>query len=516
MTDFDVLIVGLGPTGATLAGLLGQRGVKVAVFDCLPDLYPLPRAIGLDHEAMRITQELGMADRVAAYVAPYKDSVYLGVDNEPIKRLGAMPGIHRLGWYPNYVFNQPAYENELRNRLKELPSVSLHFPAEVVDAGQDVDKGWVNVKLPNTTELTCFTGKYIVACDGGSSQMRSRLGIKLEDLKFDEAWLVVDALVNEDKLAELPKTNIQYCNANRPSTYVVLTENHRRWEIMLKEGDSLTSAFPEEELWPLLEQWIKPGDAKLWRAAAYRFHGLVAKDWRKQRIILAGDAAHMTPPFLAQGMVSGLRDAHNLAWKLDRVVKGLSSDRLLDSYEIERKPHVEKTILAAMDLGRIICEQDIELAKQRDSKLRDKNAGVIQTEYRQNLIPNLEAGILNNETQCAGEIFPQPKVKTSIFDGLLDDLSKCCFRLVTLGNLSNEQRQTYQELVSRLNGTLIEFNNYGLDLNELVELDPLIVPWMQEKELLAILVRPDHYIYSTATDHQQAQQQLNDLGNSLS
>ena len=345
MNQFDVIIAGLGPTGATLAGLLGQSGMRVAILDRLPDLYPLPRAIGLDQESMRIVQQLSVSDKMSPHIAPYRPSEYLGMDGQLIKRLDTLPEPHMLGWAPNYVFDQPGFEKVLRARLADLPNVQVFLEAEIQATGQDSACAWADVLLRGQTASTRLSADYLVACDGGSSPIRKRLGISLEDLNFDEPWLVVDAIVPDEKLALLPQTQVQYCEAARPCTFVVGPGNHRRWEIMLLEGDSLSPEFPEEELWPLLSRWLKPGEAKIWRAASYRFHGLVANAWRRERIFLAGDAAHMTPPFMAQGMVSGMRDAHNLAWKLTRVLQGRSPQSLLDTYMQERRPHVRQTIL---------------------------------------------------------------------------------------------------------------------------------------------------------------------------
>lgn len=269
MSSYDVLIAGLGPTGATLAALLGQSGLRVAVFDRLPDLYPLPRAIGLDHEALRIMQTLGLGERITPCIAPYRPSEYRGMDGGLIKRLDMAPEPHPLGWAPNYVFNQPMFETLLRQRLSELPTVDAFLEADVQVTGQDATSAWADVLLKGQDTPTRFSGSHLVACDGGASPIRKRLGITLEDLDFDEHWLVVDALVSADKLAELPQTQVQYCEAARPSTFVVGPGNHRRWEILLLDGDSLSPDDPEEELWPLLSRWIRPGEAQLWRAAAY-------------------------------------------------------------------------------------------------------------------------------------------------------------------------------------------------------------------------------------------------------
>jgi 3-(3-hydroxy-phenyl)propionate hydroxylase len=199
MKEVDVLIVGLGPTGAALAGLLGQRGVSVAVFDRLPDLYPLPRAIGMDHEVLRVVQELGLADSLAPHMQPYQPSEYRGMDGQLIRRLESAPPPYRLGWAPNYVFEQPAFERLLRGRIAELPGVAVHRSAEVQDVGQDQDGAWADVRLDEGTEAMRFRGRYLIACDGGASVIREEiLNITMDDLGFHEPWLVVDVLVNDD------------------------------------------------------------------------------------------------------------------------------------------------------------------------------------------------------------------------------------------------------------------------------------------------------------------------------
>jgi 3-(3-hydroxy-phenyl)propionate hydroxylase len=504
VNNFDVIIVGCGPTGATLAGLLGQAGIRVAVFDRLPDLYPLPRAIGLDHETMRIVQELGLGDRMQAHVAPYRPSEYRGMDGELIKRLDTLPEPHPLGWAPNYVFDQPAFERVLRARLAELPSVKVFLEAEVQSTGQDDAMAWADVRLSGQESATRFSARFLVACDGGASPVRKRLGIELEDLDFNEPWLVVDAVVSDEKLAQLPQTQVQYCEAARPSTFVVGPGNHRRWEIMLLDGDSLSPEFPEEELWPLLKRWIAPGDARLWRAAAYRFHGLVANEWRRGRILLAGDSAHMTPPFMAQGMVGGMRDAHNLAWKLARVMGGHSPATLLDTYMEERRPHVKQTILAAMGLGRIICERDPQRALERDRRLRAQHGGEVKTEYRQNMIPNLVQGIVAQDTPGAGSLFPQPSVtRPGGGSVLLDDRTGPRIRLVVAGEQGSADIARLEASARTLGACVVVLGERSSQATGEVlwvqEDGAVIAPWLAGTGSRIALVRPDHYVYGTAS-----------------
>ncbi len=515
----DVLVAGLGPTGATAACLLAQRGLRVAAIDQAADIFPKPRAIGFDHEVMRVMQELRIAERVMPFTAPYRPSEYRGPDGQVIRRIEAAPPPHQLGWMSNYVFDQPGFERELRNRLAELEAINVLYSAELVSCAQDENEVWANVRLPDGTTRR-FTAKYLLACDGGGSSVRKGLGITLEDLGFDEPWLVVDAIVPDAKIKELPATQVQYCDPARPCTYVVGPGNHRRWEIMLLPGDSLSPDFPDSELWPLLARWLKPGDARLWRAATYRFRSLISNQWRRGRILLAGDAAHMTPPFMSQGMVQGIRDGLNIAWKLERVIKRTSRDRILDTYGIERRPHVVATTQAAIGLGREICERNEVRARERDTRLLANrvNGRVVPT-IRQNLIPGLAGGPLISDTPGAGALFPQPFVKSrdAPTSCLLDELTGSRFRVIVIGDWPNATLLHLEKRLQTLDGCLVRLHatdTSGVGLH-IVEETLVLSDWLKSIGGNMAIVRPDHYVYGSAATIEAAIGLLDELRQAL-
>jgi 3-(3-hydroxy-phenyl)propionate hydroxylase len=502
MQHVDVVVVGLGPTGATLAAMLGQRGLKVVAFDRLLDLYPSPRAIGFDHDFMRVMQELGIADRVLPHTAPYRPSEYRGVEGQLIKRLDAAPPPHRLGWAPSYVFDQPSVERVLRHRLAEIPGVEVELSAEVTGVDEVVDGVMVTVERADGS-IAEVHAQYVVACDGGSSPIRKRLGIALDDLGFDEHWLVVDATVNDDVLERLPQTQVQYCEPARPSSFVIGPGNHRRWELMLLPGDSLSEDFPENELWPLLGRWIKPGEATLRRAAAYRFHGLVAHRWRERRVLLAGDSAHMTPPFMAQGMVQGIRDAQNLAWKLPLVIAGEAPPELLDTYGAERSPHVRATTALAIGLGRVICERDPAAAIERDHRLHAEHGGSVPTTVRQSMLPPLSEGLLALGSPGAGETFPQPTVVVDGRTVLLDDVTGPRVRVIVTDRVDIHEVRTLASAAAQIGGVVVVLGSGGgtpPDAGCIVadESEPLIAGWLEALGAVGAIVRPDHVAFGTA------------------
>lgn len=434
--SYDVAVVGLGPVGATCTALLGTLGLKTLAIEREEAVYDKPRAFSLDHEVMRVFQDLGIAAAVAPHTAPFTPSEYYGVDGQLIKRLGALPPPWPLGWPPSMVFNQPAVDAIVRDRAAAVADVAYSELESLVQK-----KDAVELRLRDRT----VSAKYVVGCDGAGSTVRRALGIELEDLEFDQRWLVVDLLVSPAGLEKLPKLSIQYCEPARPCTYLIGVGAHRRWELMLNENE-------EPDAWQLLSRWIAPEDAQLWRAAAYRFHALVAREWRRGRVFLAGDAAHQQPPFTGQGMCQGIRDAANLAWKLHYVLAGKAKEKLLDSYELERRAHAKRLIGVVKDIGTVIGERNVEKARARDRWHLAQAGGEVATVPRQHLIPPLERGFLSSRAHAAnGTLFPKDGGK-------------------------------------------------GLRTVKRDGAEGVVAEWFKQNVCAAAIVRPDHYVYGVARD----------------
>lgn len=512
---FDVAIVGLGPVGGVLAGLLGQAGVKTVVLDRADDIFPLPRAVGFDHEIMRVFQNLGLTEAIAPHVTPYRPTDYRGAAGQVIARYASLPAPFPQGWEPSFVFTQPPVEQALRALLRNLPAVEVRLSTEFVDLAEAGDHVVLSVRGPDGAPGE-IRARYVVGCDGGTSPVRKRLGIRFESLDFDEPWLVVDVRVNADKLDRLPDNIVQYCDPARPTTYVVGPGNHRRWEFMLLPGEAGEEMNRTETLWRLLAPWLTPEDATLWRAAPYVFHALVAEEWRRGRVFLAGDAAHMTPPFMAQGMCQGIRDAANLAWRLELVLAGRADDALLDAYQTERRPHVRATTETAKALGRIICERDPELARARDARMLAEVGDPPAVRHRQNLIPGLAAGSLCAEQGApAGTRFPQPWVAAGEGWARLDDVAGAGFRLVVTAG--TELPADLPPALARLGGAILELREAGspapvrAGTRAIVERDGVLAAWMQAQGVCAVLVRPDHYVFAVARGPEEIARMAGDL-----
>jgi 3-(3-hydroxy-phenyl)propionate hydroxylase len=475
---YDVAIIGFGPVGAVAAGLLGQAGFSVFVCDRMRGVYELPRALSLDHEIMRIFQQLGVAKAVSAHCEPFTPSEYFGVDGQLIKRMTMLDPPYPQGYTPSLVFTQPAVERILRARIAELPNVRVLEQAECTEIEPRADC------VTLTVDKELVNARWLIGCDGASSQVRTRMGIGLEDLGFDEPWLVVDVFCNERGLAKLPVTSVQYCEPARPCSFLIGPSNHRRWEIALNPGEDPKQVERAADTWSLLARWITPDDGTLWRRASYRFHALVAERWRVGRCFIAGDAAHMQPPFLGQGMCQGIRDVANLSWKLADVLRGAATPALLDSYELERKRHVIELTSRIKAVGALICERDLHKALQRDAQLIDACGGVVRDTPRQDILPPLRAGALT-ATNGAGLLFPQPRLRDAHGSVLMDERHGHGFRLVTDGALT----------APAWPGVAL------IDLSREREVDDEDVArqWLARHGAHAALLRPDHYTFGTAS-----------------
>lgn len=503
---FDVAIVGFGPVGASLAALLGQRGRRVAVFDKSEQVYPLPRAFALDHEAMRTFQQIGIAHALAAHMTPYRPTLYQGCDGQPIQHFDMGPAPWPLAWAPSYTFNQPALEAALRQAVAALPSVRVHLGHEVTQVQEDGGGAALTVRAPSG-ETTQVRARYVVACDGGASPIRKQLGLRLKSLDFDEPWIVVDMHVHESRLASLPATNIQYCDPARPCTYVVGPGTHRRWEFLLMPDEAEQREMPHDAIWKLLAPWLAPGEARIWRAATYRFHAVVLAQWRQGPVLLAGDSAHQMPPFLAQGMCQGLRDALNLAWKLDTVLDGRASDNLLDSYGAERAPQVEEVTATVKRLGQIICERDPARAARRDHELRAQQGHQVKVQLRQSLLPGIRHGLIDSGAAPEGSPFPQPVVRPAVPGAagdarMMDDLVPPGFLLVLRDTPPADRLRQWSSPLSALRAQAVCIGDEAAAAGVIAftEADGLLAQWFERHRCRAALVRPDHVVYGVAAN----------------
>ena len=475
--DCDVLVVGGGPTGVTLGLLLARGGVKTLVVDKAADIYPLPRAAHVDHEIMRIFQELGVADKVAATCRTSERYDFLTAKGEVLLRFEGMERIGPGGWPISNMIHQPSIEAILRAAAREQPKLDVQTNWNWTSYCNH--EGAVTSTIVTPEGERHIRSRFLVGADGARSPVRAAADIAMDDLGFDEEWLVIDALVKD--FERLPKVNLQICDPTRPTTCVLMGSGRHRWEFMLKPGETAERMLDDDVIAGLLKPWNVEGAVTLERKAVYRFNAKVAKSWRRGAIFLAGDAAHLTPPFAGQGLCAGLRDAANLAWKLVAVSRG-ADEALLDTYQTEREAHARPIISLAMMMGRTVCIADPVAARTRDEEMLAARASGTSPDGAVSN-PPLGDGFLLAGSPEAGNYFPQ--FLTSEMQRLDDVLGPGAWLIA-------------RSPPNTAHGG-IPFETIILDDRRLDPFRPQLEAWLAKHGADAVLVRPDRYIFGTGT-----------------
>jgi 3-(3-hydroxy-phenyl)propionate hydroxylase len=472
----DVVIVGYGPVGATLANLLGMRGIKTLVLEREASAYQLPRAVHFDDEVMRIFETASLSEAIRPGVTLSPGMLFVDRDGKLLLDWSRPPETTPLGWPPSFRFHQPTLESILRDGLKRWSCVSAMTRCDAFALDEDADGVRVRFEDLNTGRLMACRAKYVVGCDGARSLVRRCMGVGMDDLGFHERWLVLDFLLDRPR-DDLGDYSVQFCDPLRPATYVRGVGNRRRWEITLLPDEDSQAMMVPERIWPLLRRWVTPEDGTIERAAVYTFHSVVAERWRRGRLLLAGDSAHQTPPFLGQGMCAGIRDTSNLAWKLADVVTGRACDSLLDSYESERSPHVREYIARAVRLGGIINTKNTREALAALGRKGDETIKFTSAK------PRLGAGLWASDDKLAGRLAPQPLLGSG---ARLDAVVGYEFALLTTAAFARSLSRAART-AARIRGIAI------VD-------DDALAPWLEENGAKAVLVRPDRYVLGIAQD----------------
>ncbi|CAM5283667.1 bifunctional 3-(3-hydroxy-phenyl)propionate/3-hydroxycinnamic acid hydroxylase [Eoetvoesiella caeni] len=476
---YDVAVIGMGPVGAVLTALLGTYQLDVITIEKDPDVFPLPRAAHIDHTGLRTIQEIGCLDKVLDKVIR---NTRLDLLNANLELLARIPASQRSvsGLPTSVYFYQPDFDRILRDAATRFPSVTVRTNVCMTAIAQHPGQDLVTLNVVNESGADeTIKARWVVGCDGARSPTRELCGITLSSLNFDEQWLVIDLKVDVEKY-QLPADHvIEICDPKRPYLTTPISKDRQRFEFMLLDGEDHATMLKKETIVELLAKWIPDQAYTIDRAAVYTFHGVVADEWRKDRVLIAGDAAHQTPPFLGQGMCAGIRDAANLAWKLDRVIREKSSDAILDTYQSERAPHAIKVIEAAIRIGKVICELDSERAAQRDRLLRASDKGS-QASLLFSL-PLLEEGPLVRKG--GGNLFVQPRL-----DGqYLDDIVGSRFLIVVKSEAALGRSAAWWQS---------EMDAYIAMAPQLQS--PELERWFKQNPCEVVVVRPDRYVLGTA------------------
>jgi 2-polyprenyl-6-methoxyphenol hydroxylase-like FAD-dependent oxidoreductase len=499
--DSDVLIAGAGPVGQVLALLLSQHGLRVSVVERWAQPYPLPRAVAMSHDVQRVLRQLGLGEELAEMIEPWGLDGHRFVVQDASGRTLAESGVtldSESGLANMSGFSQPELEQLLERRVQADPRIEQHrgFTLESLsDDGSGVTatiRAHTGLAPVPGGEPRTLRAAYAVGCDGANSTVRSLLGLEMTDLGFDRDWLVVD-VVPHTPPTWLPFA-CQRLGPARSTTLVPAGPGRRRWEFMIMPTDDQDDVDTPENAWRLLEPWgIHRDNAELVRQARYTFRGRWVTEWRRGRVVLAGDAAHQMPPFMGQGFNSGIRDAANLAWRLALLVDGMGRESLLDDYAAERCTQVAQIVEQTVLIGQMFCMTDPEECARRDAGLKSL-ANLNVQEESQNWL--LRGGTLQDDG-IGGSLGLQATVGTKTRTALLDEIiTPPCFVLLgrdsdPLDRLSPAMQADWQ----RLGGRSAYFGLGGL-----TDTEGKYAPWFERLNASIVVIRPDFQVFGGGLD----------------
>ena len=467
MKKYDVAIVGFGPTGGTLANLLALQGFSILIIEKEKSFYPLPRAVHFDDEIMRVFQTIGITDKFLKHTIINKGTKFVNSKNQVVLDWPRPRSITENGWYPSYRFHQPDLERKLRRRLKDFKKVSVMQSTKVNSLKEEKSSVKIFIENINNNKISEIRAKYIIGCDGARSTIRKQIKAKFQNLGFTQKWAVVDLILKKNK-KELPDRTIQYSNSKRPATYCRNVGKRRRWEFAINNAESEKKVLSNSYIWNFLKPWLKPSEALMERKTIYTFQSAISKKWKKGRVFLAGDAAHLMPPFMGQGMCAGVRDASNLAWKIAYCLKNNHSEKLLNTYQSERYSNVIEYIKTTVKMGEFVNAVGTSNITGEVSSTQNGQKSM------KSIKPKLGKGLGKINDKNRGKIFPQFKLKNgkSLDNKFFDK---------PLLIISSKYKKKLPKKINYIN------SNTAKGLNE----------YMLNLKIDAFVVRPDRFILNS-------------------
>jgi 3-(3-hydroxy-phenyl)propionate hydroxylase len=515
--EFDVIVVGYGPTGLAASSLLARLGHHVAVFERWPGLYGLPRLVNLDAEACRIVQAAGDINVALRESTEFQRYYFKNSAGETLVDMD-WRGMAVSGYPAHLSMYQPYVEDAIDATVRQRGAdVRQGFRVTAIEQ----DEQGVTVTAEPREGGTSITAraKYVIAADGAKSTIRELLGIEREDLMMRSAFLNLDTILRRPlEPTETYSFGAPTVVTAPPRMHVIVPIGTRRLRLELEilDDDDRDELMKPEAAWRFLREWhdLGPEDVEIYRQIIYEFDSKLASPWRVGRVVLAGDAAHQMSPFLGQGACSGLRDAINLAWRLDLVLRGVSGEALIDSYEPERSPHVRQHIEVSAQMGWMATEADPEKSHARDEAFLSGNAPPPPPE------PILTDGILlrggdGEPVPPAGQLGPQATVSFEGRSGRADDILGWGFALLCdgmgpLAGLTDEHRQ----FLDSVRGITVPLSNDPAT-NLVRDVDGVYGRFFAEHGVRAVLVRPDFYIFGAAHGPSEVPQLLDSLREQL-
>ncbi|UOZ02747.1 bifunctional 3-(3-hydroxy-phenyl)propionate/3-hydroxycinnamic acid hydroxylase [Amycolatopsis sp. WQ 127309] len=516
----DVVVVGYGPVGQLLSVLLAQRGWRVVVLERWPEPFSLPRAVGFDSEAARLLAAAGIGDAFAEFGEPSREYAWRNARGQTLIEFDVAERGH-CAWPDSTSFYQPALEAALIARGASMPNLRVLRGHTLVDTAERDDGVDLTAETSGGARRS-FRASWVIGCDGANSFVRDRIGTTSTDLGFAHDWLICDVTLREPR--EFRPNNLQICDPARPRTAVSAGPGHRRWEFMRLPGERVSGFGDAGNAWRLLRLVdVTPENARLDRHAVYTFRASWADHWQSGRLLIAGDAAHLMPPFAGQGMCSGFRDAANLAWKLDFVLAGVADAALLDTYTAERRAHVRHAVTMSVELGKVVCVVNPAAAADRDGAMltaRSRNIGPPARE--RTAVKALVTGFLHHGADGlpaahAGDSTPQARVAAGGRTGLFDEIVGLGFVLISTLDVASVPDAGSLAAIGARPVRVRPAGTAAGDLAEhdVVDVDDVYLPYLAGLGAVAALVRPDFYLFGVAEDEDGLRRLVRDAAGRL-
>ena len=493
---YDAIIIGLGPVGSFMALKLEKYGLKVLAIDKEKDIYPLPRAVSISDQGMRMHQSLDLEN---IYYENSDAPGGAGFVDENLEFIGepmTMKGLNTPnGWPPMRFFHQPYTDREIRNKLLNS-SCDILIEHELIQINES-NKSSCSIKNLKTNETIDYEFKYLIGADGANSKIRELKNIKQEDLNYDRDWIIIDIEMLTEK--ELGEFAIQICDPERIGTYIPTHSPFKRWEFEIYDDDNVEEFSSDKNINKLLSPWLKPEEYKILRKAIYQFHSVLAEEFQKDNCFLIGDSAHQNPPFMGEGMMTGCRDAENLAWKINMDFK-YKLPNLLKNYQIERKEHARYIVENSLGIGLLM--EAYALTKNKD----DVPAELVAKGYGSFIIPPLDEGIFyegkSDSESMSGQLFPQPvKIDEGEITERCDFLLGDYFSIVSKKDIVLSDNE--KKFLSSINSKILILDS------ELVDSNMWMSTMVQEDKVY--IVRPDKYIFGSTNENITLSNLIEDL-----
>ncbi len=493
---YDAIIIGLGPVGSFMALKLEKYGLKVLAIDKEKDIYPLPRAVSISDQGMRMHQSLDLEN---IYYENSDAPGGAGFVDENLEFIGepmTMKGLNTPnGWPPMRFFHQPFTDREIRNKLLNS-SCDILIEHELIQINES-NKSSCCIKNLKTNETIDYEFKYLIGADGANSKIRELKNIKQEDLNYDRDWIIIDIeLLTEKELGEFA---IQICDPKRIGTFIPTHSPFKRWEFEIHDDDNVEEFSSDKNINKLLSPWLKPEEYKILRKAIYQFHSVLAEEFQKDNCFLIGDSAHQNPPFMGEGMMTGCRDAENLAWKINMDFK-YKLPNLLKNYQIERKEHARYIVENSLGIGLLM--EAYAHTKNKD----EVPAELVAKGYGSFIIPPLDEGIFyegkSDSESMSGQLFPQPvKIDEGEITERCDFLLGDYFSIVSKKDIVLSEDE--KKFLSSINSKILILDSEFVDSNM----------WMSTmiQEDKVYIVRPDKYIFGSTNENITLSNLIEDL-----